>query len=273
MEKWDFDGVTYHLDLCNECRSAYTKPNPTDSTLEKLYRTSFNYRWYLDHYKTKLQDCRMRVQELGAFLGKRVLDFGGGMGYFSKAASEAGLESITYDPYVSSDLPSENNWDSVVALHVLEHSNDLDRTVTQISKFLAPGGRLIVAVPNFSSLGYQKHGMRWVWAQPPLVHVFHFTAAGLVALLSRHGFADIRVSYHERWDANRYCDVEYAKQFRKWDAAWGMRPFRAFPLYRRLIAYLNSRRRFRGLEESLRNYDSTSDISAELQITAVLERP
>lgn len=261
----------FRLLRCNACSSVFSNPMPTDTQLAELYQHGFDYRWYQDHYDAKLRDCRMRIQEYGQRLGRRVLDFGGGVGYFSKAASEAGLESITYDPYVNAALPGGSRWDSVVALHVLEHSNDLDRTVSQIKNLLVPRGRVIIAVPNAAGLGYQKLGMRWVWAQPPLVHVFHFTAAGLKALLARHGFVNLEESYHERWDANLYCDLEQVEQFRKWDADWGRRPFNAFQLYRRWIARRNTQRRFEGLGKALATYDPQSDTYAELQMTGVLE--
>lgn len=270
-QDWTISGQRYRLLKCRACGCAFTDPQPDDPVLENLYRTSFDYRWYQDHYEAKLRDCRVRVKEYGPLLGGRVLDFGGGVGYFSRAAVEAELESVTFDPYVAADPPPKGSWDSVVALHALEHSNDLDRTVSRIKDFLVPGGRLILAVPNFAGLGYRELGVRWVWAQPPLVHIFHFTAAGLQALLARHGFGDLQVSFHERWDANSYCDVEHAEQFRKWDAAWVMRPFSSIPLYRKLIARRNSRRRFAGLEKALAAHGGPTDDYAELQVTGVLE--
>jgi SAM-dependent methyltransferase len=270
-QEWRVDGVSYRLLSCTSCGSIFTFPPPSDSTLENIYRTSFDYRWYQDHYEAKLRDCRIRIQEYGPRLGKRVLDFGGGVGYFSKAASEAGLESITYDPYVNASCSVEKYWDCVVALHVLEHSNNLDRTITQIKSFLTPGGRVIIAVPNGAGLGYQKLGMRWVWAQPPLVHVFHFTASGLKALLARHGFGNLEESYHERWDANLYCDLEQGEQFRKRDADWGRRPFKAFQPYRRWIARRNTQRRFEGLEKALVDYDPHNEAYSELQIIGTLK--
>lgn len=147
-------------------------PRPPDAALRTIYGTSFDYQWYRDHFDAKLQDCRGRVKEYQSLLGQRVLDFGGGVGYLSQAL-KVGL-SATYDPYLSEVVPARTAWDSVVALHVLEHSNDLDRTVSAMREWLEPCGRLIVAVPNFSGLGYREQGMHWVWAQPPLVHLLHF---------------------------------------------------------------------------------------------------
>jgi SAM-dependent methyltransferase len=152
-------------------------------------------------------------------------------------------------------------------LHVLEHSNDLERTLSEIKEFLVPGGKVVFAVPNFESSGYRDQGMRWVWAQPPLIHIFHFTAAGLTALLARHGFDNIQISYHERWDANHHADVLHAEHFRRWDAAWGLRGFRSIPGYRKLVAAINSRRRYRALEKSM---DTPMKDRAELQVSAAL---
>jgi SAM-dependent methyltransferase len=269
-QTWDFFGRIYRLALCRSCGSAFTTPLPDDGTLNTLYRNSFDYRWYEDHLAAKLQDSEIRYQEYAPRLGQRVIDFGGGLGYFSQTVRSHGRESVTFDPYVPSGEPQESSWDTVVALHMLEHSNNLDRTCGQIKKLLIPGGRLILAVPNYSGRGYREMGMRWVWAQPPLIHVFHFTAAGLMALLRRHGFGEFEVSYHERWDANLYCDLEHGESFRRRDAAWALRPFNAIPAYRRMVAARNSRRRFAGLEQAMADFDSHSDIYSELEISAIL---
>lgn len=269
-EEWLAYGITFHLARCKGCGSVHTSPLPVDATLQHLYATSFDYRWYRDHFAAKLKDSSIRLQEYKILLGQNVLDFGGGVGYFSQVARQAGYTSLTYDPFTESAPVEKGKWDTVVALHVLEHANNLDRICVQIKELLIPGGKLILAVPNFSGMGYREQGMRWVWAQPPLIHIHHFTAAGLCALLARHGFCNLQVSYHERWDANNYCDVKYAERFHRWDAAWGLRPLKSIPAYRRLIAYINSRRRFLGLAKSLRDFDSASDIYSELQITATL---
>lgn len=267
---WRIGVDTYRLQECQTCGCAFTWPRPSDEALRVIYGTSFDYRWYRDHFDAKLQDCRMRAKEYQSLLGHRVLDFGGGVGYFSQALRESGLESTTYDPYLSGAAPARNAWDTVVALHVLEHSNDLDRTMSEMTELLVPGGRLILAVPNFASLGYRERGMHWVWAQPPFVHIFHFTATGLRALLMRHGFVDVGASYHERWDANLHCDLAHADEFQRRDALWGVRPLKSIAAYRRWVARRNAKRRFEGLAIALEGCDPAKDIYAELQITARL---
>lgn len=240
--------------------------------LEEVYRICFNYDWYRDHYPAKSRDARQRLAEYRPLLGNRILDFGGGVGYFSEAARIAGYESTTYDPFVEAVAAARPEWDTVVALHVLEHANDIDRICEQMKAFLVPGGRLLLATPNFSGRGYREIGMQWVWAQPPLIHLFHFTAVGVSALLTRHGFVDICVSYHERWDANNYCDVTHARLYGLCGALWGMPVLRRLPAYRRMVAAGNSALRFRGLRRPLAEQHADRAELSELQITATLPR-
>lgn len=265
-----FSHPVYRLLQCNACCSIFSNPMPSDSQLAELYKNAFDYRWYRDHYDAKLKDCRQRVEEYRPLLGKRILDFGGGMGYLSTALKETGFDSLTYDPYVPGQSPGKNEWDTVIALHVLEHSNNLERTLSEIKSLLAPGGRIILAVPNRAGEGYRTMGMNWVWAQPPLVHIFHFTAQGLKTLLERHGFMDIEIRYQDRWDANRFCDIEQAAVFRQKDALWSLQPFNRIATYRRWIARRNARLRFAGLTVALTNQPPNDDTLAELQVSAVL---
>jgi SAM-dependent methyltransferase len=267
-QEWDIKGSKFRLAVCTSCGSIFTDPLPDDATLQNLYERDFDYRWYQDHYEAKLCDSRIRVNEYRNTMGSRVLDFGGGLGYFSAACEEQGFESRTFDPFYDRDSDIEPGWDTLVALHVLEHANNLDALVEKMKGLLKPGGNVILAVPNLRSRGYQELGMAWVWAQPPLLHIFHFTAAGLRALLARHGFRDLRISYHERWDANLYTDLEQVDRFRKLDAAWSRRPLAFLPLYRRKIARRNASERFHGLEQAMKGFDPARDVYAELQIIA-----
>jgi len=215
----------------------------------------------------KLRDAKIRYDEYKELLGNSVLDYGGGLGYFSKICRDRGHQSLTYDPH-SSDEVQQHKWDTIVALHVLEHINDLDSIISEFRQLINSGGKLIIAVPNFDGLGYQEQGMRWVWAQPPLVHIFHFTASGLMSLLQNHGFTNISISYHERWDANTFCDINNSNRFRHYDGLWGKKPYNSIGVYRKIIAIINSYRRFSGLRKALKDKDNIGIKLAELQIIA-----
>jgi SAM-dependent methyltransferase len=203
-------------------------------------------------------------------LGHNVLDFGGGVGYFSQAAREAGFHSITFDPFSDfNDHPEHRHWDSIVALHVLEHANNLDRICQSFNQILSLGGNLILAVPNFAGRGYRELGMHWVWAQPPLIHIHHFTPQSLISLLTRHGFGKFQVSFHERWDANNFADVDHAARFRRFDSLWSIRGLNKFRPFRSAVAAINTARRFAALAHS---HPLQPEDASEIQISATLLR-
>ncbi|WP_224245722.1 class I SAM-dependent methyltransferase [Hyalangium gracile] len=240
-ERWTLFGETYTLVRCADCRTMSTFPLPTPKVLDQVYAT-FAYQWYADHYPAKFLDSMQRLLELRREripLGKRILDFGGGQGYFSAAARLLGYQSETYDPVLGAGRPpAPGSYDTVVSFHVLEHSPDPAGTVELMHRFLKPGGTLVLVVPNGLGEGYEKLGSAWTWAQPPLIHLHHFSEQGLAVLLRQVGFELSRVSFHERWDANRVSDVALAKTFARLDSAWGT------TRTRRLVAARNSLLRF-----------------------------
>ena len=72
--------------------------------------------------------------------------------------------------------------DLVVLWHVLEHLDVPAATLDRIRGWLKPGGRLVVAVPNISSVQAQIGEDRWFHQDVPR-HRVHFSPEGLGALL------------------------------------------------------------------------------------------
>lgn len=270
QHQWSFWGIEYSLLICENCKTIFTDPLPSNDVLKRIYAECFDYRWYQDHYTAKYRDCAARVEEYRLWLGQRVLDFGGGVGYLSEALRAKGYESQTYDPYCTIGDKMESGWDTIIALHVLEHSNDPDCTIAQIKSLLNSDGTLILAVPNAAGKGYRKLDTQWVWMQPPLVHVLHFTKKGLCTLLERNGFVINEVRFAERWDANLYCDLERAEQFQLLGSLWGRQPFSRLGLYRKLCASYESNLRNNGLQKAINKTSTDSEDFSELQIIAKL---
>jgi hypothetical protein len=73
--------------------------------------------------------------------------------------------------------------------HVLEHVEDPADCLRRVSHWLAPGGFLVLAIPNFSSLQARVGGSRWFHLDVPR-HRTHFTRRGLARLLTA---LDLRV--------------------------------------------------------------------------------
>jgi len=99
--------------------------------------------------------------------GKRALDAGAGTGRFSKALSDRGARLVSLDvgekllervrvkcaaeTVVGSvlDLPfPAGAFDLVLSTEVIEHTTDPRRAVAELARVVAPGGRLVLTVPN-----------------------------------------------------------------------------------------------------------------------------
>jgi SAM-dependent methyltransferase len=173
-----------------------------------------------------------------------VLDFGGGLGYFSQILRRKGIHADTYDPYAPANLKidSLSNWDTTACFHVLEHTNDLDELVGTIKDLLAEDGKLIIEVPNRNSTGFKFQSTEWVWTQAPVVHIFHFTAIAMTKLFERHGFVIEKTIFRDRWDANFLYDTLFFGITKNIDPLWAK--FINHKKKRRIFAYLLGRARF-----------------------------
>jgi SAM-dependent methyltransferase len=146
---------------------------------------------------------RTRLALLGPSRGS-LLDVGAGRGRFVAAAQRAGWSAKGIEP---SDrgvgaaasvygvtlqrgtlADAAGTYDAVVLWHVLEHLDDPDAAVEHVASLLAPGGALLVGVPNLASVQARLGGERWFHLDLPR-HRTHFTPLGLRLLLERHGFA------------------------------------------------------------------------------------
>ncbi len=87
-------------------------------------------------------------------------------------------------------------FDCVTAWHVLEHFQDPLATLEQIRTLLAPGGTLLLAVPD--ALGHQARltGRKWLHLDVPR-HLHHFGKRSLKLHLTRAGFDVVRTWHGE----------------------------------------------------------------------------
>ena len=113
---------------------------------------------------------------------------------FSKnAAAVAWLRNGV--PVVCGLLPSAplrpGSCGAVTMFHVLEHLPDPQAYLETAHELLAPGGRLIVQVPNAGSWQSRIFGRRWNGFDVPR-HLHDFRASDLSRLLERSGFDVLR---------------------------------------------------------------------------------
>lgn len=94
-----------------------------------------------------------------------------------------GLEIASIDV---ASLPSEARFDLIVLFHVLEHLADPVAVLSECARRLAPGGTVLVGVPNFASWQSRFGGPAWLHLDVPR-HLVHFTPDTLRHTMARAG--------------------------------------------------------------------------------------
>lgn len=144
--------------------------------------------------------------------GRRLLDVGSSYGFFLDVGRQRGWEGTgvevsrtaatfarqTYGLHVihgtldEARLPADS-FDLVTIRHVLEHVPDPAGLIAEARRLLAPGGVMLVAVPNMESLAYRLVGRNWWWLDPP-THLWYFSSRTLAVFLARHGLVPVRLA-------------------------------------------------------------------------------
>lgn len=183
------------------------------------------------------------LRRAGLAPGARVLDAGAGRGRLVAALRGAGYDARGIEPSARSagmaqaagepveqrpiEEHAEDGLDAIVLWHVLEHVDDPRATLERLRCWLAPGGLLLLGVPNAASWQARIGRDGWLHFDAPR-HRSHFTPLGLELLLDRSGFAPGRV-HHLVWEQNPHA---------MWMAMLtrlGMRPGFPFHLLKRNI--------------------------------------
>jgi SAM-dependent methyltransferase len=139
--------------------------------------------------------------------GAKVFEVGAGDGSYVSHLLREGYRAEGIDPFPKGrdgDLLTRAaidevklapaSQDVVMMWHVLEHLEQPAHAVAAARDWLAPGGKLIVAVPNLSSLQARLGEDRWFHQDVPR-HRTHFAERGLLSLLEREGFVPLRVRH------------------------------------------------------------------------------
>lgn len=209
----------------------FCDPLPTDEELAYYYGTIFDYQWYYDHrYQKRIQGWHRWKRTSGLLEGsgsgqKRLLDIGCGHGWYVLASSKGGWKAEGLDYPSETSLATwrrlgiqvtqgtiesaplrDGQFDAITMWHALEHTKDPEATIGHVLRRLAPGGKLLIAVPNLACRGFRLKGADWTWIQLPYLHIWHFSAKSLSALLERQGMSVEVVETSETWDAQWWFD-------------------------------------------------------------------
>jgi SAM-dependent methyltransferase len=190
---------------CRSCRVATTQPWPRAEELERAYAG-----WYRPQEGRFSGPGDALLRRSRAWLARRllriapdgpVLDVGAGEGTLVQALRGAGREALGLERrahgehVVDRDISElDRGWAAVVFWHSLEHLPDPARALREAARLLAPGGVLVVALPNADSLQARVFGDRWFALDIPR-HLVHVPAGALLERVRELGLSVERVSY------------------------------------------------------------------------------
>ena len=215
VKDYTVTGEEYMLKQCAHCSFVFTQDIPSQDEIGKYY-ASQNYISHSSTQKGLVNNLYHRVRkftltskrrlvsrETGVATGN-LLDVGCGTGAFLDEMRSAGWKITGLEPDETArknaaslfnihpqpsqdlfQLPDES-FDAISMWHVLEHVHQLHEYVAQLSKLLKPGGRIFIAVPNYTSADADHYQRFWAAFDVPR-HLYHFSPDSMKLLMNKHG--------------------------------------------------------------------------------------
>jgi len=220
-------GLWFAVVQCAKCGLCFTSPRPDESSIGEFYPNDYR------PHRSKTKANHSKKAPLAWLRGRpcverralpwhgegRLLDFGCGGGSFLERMVSQGWKVTGLDVsqetvsavrsrlgvrMVCGSLPHPDlmpgSFDVVTMWHSLEHVHRPLEVLQAARELLAPGGKLLVAVPNIASLPFKWFGSSWFALDLPR-HLTHFTPKTLMAMINRAGFQNTRVRpiRHSDW--------------------------------------------------------------------------
>lgn len=214
----DYTVSNEHFEIwkCNTCTFRFTQDAPDETAIGVYYQSAA----YISHSDTKRGLINLLYHRVRNFtlatkltLLKKItglkhgvlLDVGAGTGAFAYTMQQAAWNVTGLEPDETARANALNNYklqlgelnnlqnlnadtfDAITLWHVLEHVHDLHGCLEKFFEILKPAGRLIIAVPNFTSYDADVYKQYWAAYDVPR-HLYHFSPNSMEVLLQQKGF-------------------------------------------------------------------------------------
>ena len=213
----------FRVVACPECGLAWVSPRPSPQEIGRYYPDTYSWKpdaageeslvhWAEQWYRFHLLRFETRQLLAGTDLkpGDAVLDVGCSSGDRLMVMRNAGLVPAGVEISPAADFARERlkldvrrgtleeahleagRFRAVTLHNVLEHVHDPRRLLAEAQRILAPGGWLVIQVPNRASLQARLFGKRWAALDIPR-DLYYYAPATLGRLLDAGGFQIVRV--------------------------------------------------------------------------------
>ena len=207
--------TNYQLVKC-KCNFVYLNPRPTFNDISSYYQsekydphyTSNKRIWTKFYHFVQFFTLRWKYSKIPDISKtKKLLDIGAGQGEFATFMREKGWNVVIQD--TNKDINQKNNphgynfvqelkqinesesFNVITLWHSLEHIHNVKDLYHQINRLLAPGGVLLIAVPNLQAPERKSFGVKWAAFDAPR-HLYHFHPDSIKKLCIKYNFKIIR---------------------------------------------------------------------------------
>jgi len=241
-------GENFSIWECSDCTLRFTQDAPGLGEIGAYYKSED----YISHTNTSrglinklyqavrkktLKQKRDLVCKTTAKKKGSLLDVGSGTGSFVTEMKDHGWKVTGLEPDADARKIAKehfdcqlddsdklfalapNSFDAITLWHVLEHVHDLTGYIQQLKLLLKTEGRLIVAVPNYTSLDASKYKENWAGYDVPR-HLYHFSPRAFQVLTGRMGMQILEVK--PMWFDSFYVSLlssKYKYHKTKWMSA------------------------------------------------------
>jgi 2-polyprenyl-3-methyl-5-hydroxy-6-metoxy-1,4-benzoquinol methylase len=243
-------GKFFSIWECADCLLRFTQDAPDENSIGKYYQSEnyishtntskgFINQLYQVVRKRTLKQKRNLICKVTGKTSGTLLDIGSGTGAFVNEMKTHGWNVTGLEPdegarkvakeSFHSDLKStdelfrlpENFFDAITLWHVLEHVHELHKYIEKFKRLLKKDGRLIIAVPNYTSFDASIYKEYWAAYDVPR-HLYHFSPLSMKALIEKKGMKI--VGYKPMWFDSFYVSFlssQYKTGKTKWlTASW-----------------------------------------------------
>lgn len=205
----------FSIAACSDCSFLFTQDVPDEKFIVPYYKSDgyishtntargFINSLYQKVRKRTIRQKRKLICKMTRLQKGSLLDIGSGTGAFVQEMETHGWNVRGLEPDADArklaaelfrlqleDVNSlytlpESGFDAITLWHVLEHVHDLEGYMIQLKKLLKPGGKLFIAVPNYTSTDAAVYGSYWAAFDVPR-HLYHFSPHSMEVLLKKHG--------------------------------------------------------------------------------------
>lgn len=226
-------GEIFSISECGGCSLRFTQDVPDAASIAPYYKSDD----YISHTNTSkglinslyqfvrkrtLRKKRRLVQKVTGMGKGELLDVGSGTGAFASEMSLNGWYVTGLEPDEGARAIAKQehkmelkgmdqffqlqpgSFDAITLWHVLEHVHDLSAYVQQLKTLLREKGKLVIAVPNYTSKDAAVYKEHWAAYDVPR-HLYHFSPRSMQVLMEKHGLKIL--SYKPMWYDSFYISL------------------------------------------------------------------